>query len=126
MPVQYANRNGARYGQTGVVEVVNRATHEIAVRFNADGQLGAYAATSFRPAPPAAVAAAAAQQPPQAPPRVVHTEYFAVFQNGNERGVFETLNDLERAYPRVLRYRLRQVYSNGRIEMGDPQRLNRR
>jgi len=51
--------------------------------------------------------------------RPVLTEYFAIFQNGNIRGPFVSQEAVREAYPRVLSFRTRRVFSNGNVANED-------
>ena len=125
--VQYFNPRGARHGQTGVV--VDRHGHvgELEVRFNADGARERYSVTSFRPAPPPVGGGRGEPQPAPVPPApvIMATEWFAVFGDGRERGVFRTQAELREAYPRVRRCRQRQIWNNGTFNFLPIQNIER-
>ena len=60
---------------------------------------------------------------PDIEPRVVLTEYFAIFQNGNIRGPFASQEAVREAYPRVLSFRARRVFSDGTTRSDPPVRF---
>lgn len=57
--------------------------------------------------------------------RVLVTEYYASFQNGNRNGPFESLAALRQRWPRVVNYVKREIWGSGADIYADPRRIPR-